>query len=647
MTSHQKLKDEEVMAEETPFIEGKNKRTCNFWLWVSISQVIIFIFLILAICGVFDNVSDTANESSAAGEMDGLVLDVESGDGSDANSDDDDGESYLSGDVAPNMIFLIADDIGYGDISHTGGKFSTPNIDAFLEGGVEFTKFYSHYSSTPSRMAFLTGRMAWKMGSQYPEELQGMMTGHIPFAEKTFAEITTDMGYDNYYVGQWGAGYASWSMTPLGRGWDYFMGYLGSAGGYYNHSTNHFEEWLGVYDMWDMQEVHTDANMTYSEDLFLEKTLEYLEEARLSEKPFTLTYASQTAHAPIDDDWPTFYPPTIWTECTEEDSSFVGREYFCNKVKYLDYTWGILIDYLKTNDMWDNTLIFMTSDNGAVPYTEGVGVSDWGCNWPLRGGKFTNFEGGIKVFAGMSGGLVPEEFRGTTFEGLTHIVDFGATAMRMSMSFNEYEERTTLTGTDKMVDGKNLYDFEEHDLIVHNVDTQYLPEWMSANCSNWAATDGQWKYVVGAACGLFEAGWHNFPGKESVLRSNNPVKFTEGGSYCVDGCLFDLSTDANEYLDVSEEYPAIAEYFKELTDAIYIGGFDEEYHSGQPGDEDYRGWQADNILRPYLNEEAISDFVGRLETVNYDGTYDYMSTPLPWIGDFDGINNPFASVESE
>ena len=117
--------------------------------------------------------------------------------------------------------------------------------------------------------------------------------------------------------------------------------------------------------MWDMTDVYIEANMTYSEDLFYDHT-KYLNEAKSAGKPFTLTYASQTAHAPIDDDWPTFYPPIIWEDCEDD---YDGREYYCNKVKYLDYTWGLILDYLKNNGFWDNMLVFVTSDNGALPYT--------------------------------------------------------------------------------------------------------------------------------------------------------------------------------------------------------------------------------------------------------------------------------------
>merc|ERR550534_7948 len=250
MTKHQQLKeDQEYAGVDSPVVESK-KKSCNIWLLVATSQLIILLFLIMASCGVFNSSSSSSKESAAVSLMEKVLLDADNGDAGD--NFDIDGESYLTGDQAPNIIFLIADDIGWADISHNSGSISTPNIDALLEDGVEFTNFYTHHSSTPSRMAFLTGRMAWRLGSQYLEELGGMMAGKIPFKETTFAEVTRQMGYDNYYVGQWGVGYASWTMTPLMRGWDKFMGYFGSEGGYYTHSANHFDEWLGVYDMWDM-----------------------------------------------------------------------------------------------------------------------------------------------------------------------------------------------------------------------------------------------------------------------------------------------------------------------------------------------------------------------------------------------------------
>jgi len=614
----------------------EKKRKCNYWLTAVVMQGIIIVYLALTVYGVTDltDFSETAAEL----EEGALVLNAEE---DNAEESQDDGDQYLSGrTVAPNIVFLLADDIGWADISHNQADYTTPNIDAILESGVELTRFYTHTLCTPSRMAILTGRMSWKLGYQYQEVVHGMMTGHIPYDEVTYAEVTREMGYENYYVGRWGAGYASWDMTPLNRGWDKYSGYLGCDGGYYNYSTDHFD-WKDVYDMWDMKEPYIAANMTYTEDIFLNKSLEYLEAAKSSGKPWTLTYASRSAHPPIDNDWPTNYPPTVYDECVQANASYIGREYFCNKVKYLDNIWGILIDYLKDNDLYDNTIIFITTDNGATPYSGLDGWSDFGCNWPLRGGKVTHFEGGLKVFAGMSGGLIPEELRGTTFDEMTHAVDIAATIMRLSMTNKEFEARSTLTGTKKIVDGTNLFDFEHHDLIVHSVNPHSIPDWMSDIDYDYAATDGEWKYYVGGTPFSRGGGWYNTPENGRITIDNSPDAFELAGGWCTDGCLFHLYTDPTENFDVSADYPEIVEYYYDLLDAIYAGGFDEEYHPGQPNAIDFRGYQADGIMRPFLNQDTINGYFERTHSVDSNTSYDYGTSLLSWIGDYDGYTWPF------
>jgi len=522
-----------------------------------------------------------------------------------------------------------------------GVDLQHPNIDELLSGGMHLTNFYTQSLCTPSRMAFLTGRHAWKLGVQYPEVIHGLMTAHIPEDEITFAEVTKEMGYDNYYVGRWGVGYASWDYTPLGRGWDKFMGYFGPEGGYYNHSTIHFGDWAYVYDFWDQDEPYLDANMTYSEDIFYQKTISFLEEADSIGKPFTLTYAAQTAHAPVDDDWPTSYPPIVWTECEEEDEKYLGREYYCNKVKYLDYTWGLLMDYLKEKGMWENMLVFVAPDNGALPYTEDIAWTDWGCNWPFRGGKVTHLEGAIKVWAGVTGGLLPYEYRGTTFDSLTHITDFAATTMRLSMPQSVYDKRETLTPNGKNVDGMNIYSLEHHELIVHNVLPQNIPTWINSNQFDYAATDGEWKYMVGTPdAGPQSHGWYNFPGYGVINEENDPATYREAGGNCSTGCLFHISTDPYEYRDKASEYPEIATYFADLINALNYGGMDSEYHPGQPYEEDIRGYFADNILRPYLSPQAAEEYIERTHSRN-SGSFDYTNYDPTWVGDYDGEHYPF------
>jgi len=286
-------------------------------------------------------------------------------------------------------------------------------------------------------------------------------------------------------------------------------------------------------------------------------------------------------------------------------------------------------------------LIFTTSDNGAVPYT-GRDWTGWGCNWPYRGGKQTYWEGGIKNWFGITGGLVPKEYQGTTFDELTHISDIAATAMRLSMTHSEYEARGSLTGTSNRVDGNNLWTFEHHDLIIFNVLPQFVPSVSIRGELDCAATDGEWKFIMGTwdESGIGN-GWYSYPGLDIVDKFNSPDVFNEAGGNCSTGCLFHITSDQYEYHDLSSDYPEITNYFNFLLDAIYRGGFDESYHSGQPFESDYRGVQADGILRPYLNPNSLDEYHERLSSTSNNNVYDYGNFSLFWFGEYDGVDSPF------
>merc|ERR1719499_1867423 len=237
------------------------------------------------------------------------------------------------------------------------------------------------------------------------------------------------------------------------------------------------------------------------------KSLQYLADILENDKPFTLTYSAQTGHNPIetdggpDDGW--LNPPRTFPECelVADDDMYKPRSYMCNKVKYLDMIWGEFIQRLKHTGLWENTIVFVTSDNGGLPFVGADKNGGWGCNWPLRGTKQSYLEGGIKVWGGMWGGALPEDMLGTTHDGLTHIVDIAATAMWLSASKTRATE-LDLEGKGinynmKKLDGVNLFELESHDLLVHNVIPQFHPDWIYPKNMDYAATDGIWKFWSG------------------------------------------------------------------------------------------------------------------------------------------------------
>jgi len=617
------VRDNDVLPKQGNYCWAR----CNYFMLVSGLLFLLNICLALYVSGIFDSSTDNTADT----QQDDLTR---------LHTQDTQGDEYLTGHVAPNMLFLLADDMGFADISLNGAPYSTPYIDELVTKGIQFTDFHTHELCTPTRIAFLTGRYAWRTGLQFTHVTKGLKTAHMPLSETTWAEVTKEMGYDNYYVGRWGVGYASWEFTPTGRGWDTFEGYFGPEIGYYSHRAD-VGDWPDVFDFMDNREDGIKWDGMYSEDIFLERTLKHLSEAKEKGKPFTLTYASQTAHTPIDEE-PESNPPITFEECSQWTGAYAYAEVYCNKVKYLDYVWGIIIEYLKETRMWDNMVIFTTSDNGALPYTN-TDWYGWGCNWPYRGGKQTYYEGGIKNWFGISGGLVPIEYQGTTFDLLTHASDIAATAMRLSMTETEFQGRGTLTGTSKIVDGNNLWAFEHHELIIYNVLPQWVPSVSTEAEVDYAATDGEWKFIVGFedASGM-GSGWYNYPGLNEIIdKFHSHEIWTEAGGNCSTGCLFHMTSDPYEFNDLSAYYPEITDYFTFLIDAIYRGGFDEFYHPGQPFEYDYRGVQPDGILRPYINSDSVAEYHERLSLTSNGPKYNYQNFSQFWHGEYNGIDSPF------
>ena len=346
----------------------------------------------------------------------------------------------------PNILFFVIDDLGWTDISHNGAEYETPNIDALYSNGVELSNYYVHPDCSPTRAAFLTGKYAWKTGLQNLGTVPPGTIQHIPFNTPTLAEFMQMAGYSTYGIGKWHLGYAAWNMTPIERGFDSYFGYFQGEQFYYNHTMEmpgYVPNYLnGGFDFWKDKNVYWDAIGNYSTDLYRNATIEILEKYANSNsnkneksnvskdsKPFFIYLAFQTVHQPIEK------PPKSYDTCLKNTENVNGmrRQTYCNKVVYLDETIGVLISKLKELNLYDNTLIGFTTDNGGMPHwlngtSQYIMAVSWGCNWPFRGGKATLFEGGIKGIGLLSNEkLIANDLIGTKQNMLTFATDWFAT----------------------------------------------------------------------------------------------------------------------------------------------------------------------------------------------------------------------------
>jgi arylsulfatase A-like enzyme len=276
--------------------------------------------------------------------------------------------SALAQTVPPNIIVILADDLGYGDVSFNGcPDYATPNIDSIASNGVLCTNGYvTHPFCSPSRAALLTGRYQQRFGHE--EQPQGDDTNPrlgLPETEITLPQILKPAGYACGTIGKWHLGYTS-NLQPLQRGFDEFFGFLGASSSYYN-----------------AQLLRGSAHITetaYLTDAFTREGVSFIN--RHATAPFFLYLAYNAVHAPHDT------PPQTYLDRVANITD-PARKNYAAMVIALDDGVGQVLQTLQAQNILDNTLIFFLSDNGAVEQS-------FTRNYPLRGYKLNVLEG---VFA--------------------------------------------------------------------------------------------------------------------------------------------------------------------------------------------------------------------------------------------------------
>lgn len=291
----------------------------------------------------------------------------------------------------PNIIFILADDLGYGDLGCYGQqKIQTPNLNQMAAEGMRFTQHYAGSTvCAPSRCALMTG----------------LHTGHcvirgnalVPLrpADVTVAQLLKKARYTTGLIGKWGLGEADSTGIPRKKGFDYFFGYLNQA-----HAHTYYPSYL-----WRNEEkVELESNVagqkgTYSHDLLTDEALQFVERNR--RQPFFLYLAYTIPHAElaVPEDSLKQYEgkfPEKPFEGGHYAAQKTPRAAFAAMVSRMDRDIGQLFDKLKEFGIDENTIVFFSSDNG--PHKEGGADPDFfNSAGPLRGIKRDLYEGGIRV----------------------------------------------------------------------------------------------------------------------------------------------------------------------------------------------------------------------------------------------------------
>jgi arylsulfatase A-like enzyme len=297
----------------------------------------------------------------------------------------------------PNIVVILADDLGNADLGYRGSKIRTPNIDALAMGGVRLESYYGLPLCTPARAALMTGRYPMRHGLQtlviFPSHKYG-----LPTDEKTLPQALKEVGYSTYMVGKWHLGHADKKYWPQNRGFDHFYGNVVGEVDYFTHDRG------GVID-WQRNGVFL-KEQGYHTHLIGDEAVGLIEKHDPS-KPLFLYFAALAPHAP-------YQAPPEETEAYRDVFADEMHRTYAAMITGVDTAIGRVVAALEKKGILDNTLIFFTSDNGGATsalFATGarspeereqsggvaLGRAPPCSNAPFSGGKGTLQEGGVRL----------------------------------------------------------------------------------------------------------------------------------------------------------------------------------------------------------------------------------------------------------
>jgi len=297
----------------------------------------------------------------------------------------------------PNVIYILADDLGIGDLGCYGQKIiKTPGIDKLAENGMRFIQHYSGSTvSAPSRCSLLTGKHtgnAYIRGNKGYKHTDGFKYD-LPLAasEVTVAEIFKQKNYQTACFGKWGLGGPESEGRPQNQGFDYFFGYLGQGDAHSYYPVHLFEN-----------DTKIPLNKkVYSHDLIMEKAFEYID--KKGDKPFFMYLTPTIPHAELivpESEMMGYDGKFPETPFVNRGGSYGSQDQpratYAAMVSRLDRDVQRLVDLLKKKGIYENTIIFFSSDNG-IHKEGGMDPDFFDSNGPFRGSKRDLYEGGIRT----------------------------------------------------------------------------------------------------------------------------------------------------------------------------------------------------------------------------------------------------------
>jgi arylsulfatase A-like enzyme len=369
----------------------------------------------------------------------------------------------------PNIIFIVADDLGYADLGCYGGRDAafgavSPALDRLAANGLRFTQGYSNSPvCSPTRFALMTARYQYRLRGAAEEPIRsaerGSTTVGLPPAHPTLPSLLRDVGYRTALFGKWHLGFPP-HFGPLKSGYDEFFGPMTGGVDYFTHCDSR-----GTHDLWLGDEEKAQAG--YLTDLISKRSVEFI--ARDSSAPFFLSVHYTAPHWP----WETRDDEFIANEVRDNIFHLHGGnvETYRRMIHHMDEGIGWIVDALRAKGLLDDTLIVFTSDNGGERFSD---------NWPLVGGKMDLTEGGIRVPWIAHWPAVIEKNRVSAQHCLT--MDWSATMIDIGVATPH---------ADYSLDGVSLLP------MLQSERTEFARpmHWRMKHRNQRAMRDGDWKYL--------------------------------------------------------------------------------------------------------------------------------------------------------
>jgi arylsulfatase A-like enzyme len=431
----------------------------------------------------------------------------------------------------PNILVMVADDLGWADVGYHGGDIDTPSLDLLAEQGVQLNRFYTTPICSPTRAALMTGRDPIRLGVAYGVILPWDNTGVHP-DEHFMPQSFQSAGYQTAMVGKWHLGHAQMTYHPNNRGFDHFYGHLHTEVGFYppfaNQGGKDFQQ-NGI-------SIDDDGYETY---LLADEVSRYIRE-RDKERPFFMYMPFIAPHTPLDapialqkkyKNINTDLPParSRQTDDTRRISAMMlqpsARPMYAAVVDAMDQAIGQVLQTLEDEGIADNTLVLFFSDNGGAAYSYG-GAN----NAPLRGGKGETFEGGIRVVSLLRWPAVLDG--GQQFDQIMSVMDVFPTLAAAAgiEAGNTFE-----------LDGRNMWPaIALGETVALKEPLMFASEIPIYGSFKFTAFDEDWKLV------------------QEVEQEQLSITVTN--------YLFDIANDPNEYTNLASAHPDIVE---QLSQAIH------------------------------------------------------------------------------